>query len=92
VRMLAALPEGKEPVCWFGGGMDLTPCYGFEEDALHFHTVCRDSLAAFGDDKYPRFRPGATSISSSSTATSSAASAASSSTISPKAASRTASR
>ena len=56
VRMLAALPEGKEPVCWFGGGMDLTPCYGFEEDAVHFHTVCRDSLAAFGDDKYPRFK------------------------------------
>ena len=56
VRMLAALPEGKDPVCWFGGGMDLTPCYGFEEDAVHFHTVCRDALAAFGDDKYPRFK------------------------------------
>lgn len=56
VRMLAALPEGREPVCWFGGGMDLTPCYGFEEDAVQFHTVCRDSLAAFGDDKYPRFK------------------------------------
>ena len=56
VRMLAALPEGKDPVCWFGGGMDLTPCYGFEEDAVHFHTTCRDALAAFGDDKYPRFK------------------------------------
>ncbi|MDH6165034.1 coproporphyrinogen III oxidase [Variovorax boronicumulans] len=56
VRMLAALPEGGEPVCWFGGGMDLTPCYGFEEDAVHFHTVCRDALAPFGNDKYPRFK------------------------------------
>jgi coproporphyrinogen III oxidase len=56
VRMLAALPAGGDPVCWFGGGMDLTPCYGFAEDAVHFHTVCRDALAPFGDDKYPRFK------------------------------------
>jgi coproporphyrinogen III oxidase len=56
VRMLAALPEGKEPVTWFGGGMDLTPYYGFEEDAAHFHRVNRDALVPFGDDKYPRFK------------------------------------
>ena len=56
VRMLAALPEGRPPVCWFGGGMDLTPYYGFEDDARHFHSVCRDALAPFGDDKYPRFK------------------------------------
>ena len=56
VRMLAALPEGKEPITWFGGGMDLTPYYGFEEDAAHFHRVNRDALSAFGDDKYPRFK------------------------------------
>jgi coproporphyrinogen III oxidase len=56
VRMLAALPEGKEPVTWFGGGMDLTPYYGFEEDAAHFHRVNRDALLPFGDDKYPRFK------------------------------------
>jgi coproporphyrinogen III oxidase len=56
VRMLAALPEGREPVTWFGGGMDLTPYYGFEEDAQHFHRVIRDALAPFGDDKYPRFK------------------------------------
>jgi coproporphyrinogen III oxidase len=56
VRMLAALPPGGAPVFWFGGGMDLTPYYGFEEDAVHFHTVCRDSLAPFGADKYPRFK------------------------------------
>ncbi len=56
VRMLAALPAGQAPVTWFGGGMDLTPYYGFEEDAAHFHRTCRDALAPFGDDKYPRFK------------------------------------
>ena len=56
VRMLAALPAQGEPVYWFGGGMDLTPYYGFEEDAVHFHATCRDALAPFGDDKYPRFK------------------------------------
>ena len=57
VRMLtAALPAGGEPVCWFGGGMDLTPYYGFDEDAVHFHQTCKDALLPFGDDKYPRFK------------------------------------
>ncbi|RYF69265.1 MAG: oxygen-dependent coproporphyrinogen oxidase [Comamonadaceae bacterium] len=56
VRMIAALPEGREPVCWFGGGMDLTPYYGFEEDAVHFHRACHDALAPFGDGLYPRFK------------------------------------
>ncbi|MFO1270614.1 MAG: oxygen-dependent coproporphyrinogen oxidase [Rubrivivax sp.] len=56
VRMFAALPEGKEPVVWFGGGMDLTPYYGFEDDARHFHRTCADALAPFGADKYPRFK------------------------------------
>ncbi|HEX3139500.1 MAG TPA: oxygen-dependent coproporphyrinogen oxidase, partial [Rhizobacter sp.] len=56
VRMFAALPEGREPVVWFGGGMDLTPYYGFEEDAAHFHRCNRVALAPFGDDKYPRFK------------------------------------
>jgi coproporphyrinogen III oxidase len=56
VRMLAAGRDGQEPATWFGGGMDLTPCYGFEEDAVHFHRVNRDALAPFGADKYPRFK------------------------------------
>lgn len=56
VRMLSAkAPDGTE-VRWFGGGMDLTPIYGFEEDAQHFHRICRDALAPFGEDKYPRFK------------------------------------
>ena len=57
VRMLAATPvDGRPVVCWFGGGMDLTPYYAFEEDAVHFHQTCKDALAPFGDDKYPRFK------------------------------------
>jgi coproporphyrinogen III oxidase len=44
------------PVVWFGGGMDLTPYYGFEEDAAHFHRVCRDALAPFGPGLHPRFK------------------------------------
>ncbi|HEY8710320.1 MAG TPA: oxygen-dependent coproporphyrinogen oxidase [Burkholderiaceae bacterium] len=56
VRMLQVRPAGGEPISWFGGGMDLTPYYGFEEDAAHFHRVNRDALQPFGDDKYPRFK------------------------------------
>jgi coproporphyrinogen III oxidase len=41
---------------WFGGGMDLTPYYGFAEDARHFHAACRDALAPFGADYYPRYK------------------------------------
>ncbi|MFO1262553.1 MAG: oxygen-dependent coproporphyrinogen oxidase [Rhodoferax sp.] len=56
VRMIAAVQPGQEPACWFGGGMDLTPYYGFEEDAVHFHSVCHHALVPFGADKYPRFK------------------------------------
>jgi coproporphyrinogen III oxidase len=56
VRMLAAFPQQGDPAYWFGGGMDLTPYYGFDEDAAHFHGTCRDCLAPFGADKYPRFK------------------------------------
>ena len=57
VRMLAAMPvDGSPVVCWFGGGMDLTPYYAFEEDAVHFHQTCKDALTPFGGDKYPRFK------------------------------------
>ena len=56
VRMLAALRDGQPPVTWFGGGMDLTPYYGFEDDAAHFHRTCRDALHPFGDTLYPRFK------------------------------------
>jgi coproporphyrinogen III oxidase len=41
---------------WFGGGMDLTPYYGFEEDARHFHAACRQALERSGPNYYPRFK------------------------------------
>jgi coproporphyrinogen III oxidase len=47
---------GDADVFWFGGGMDLTPYYGFEDDAIHFHQTCADALAPHGADKYPRFK------------------------------------
>ena len=56
VRMLVATPASGLPACWFGGGMDLTPYYGFEEDAVHFHQTCKAALIPFGGDKYPRFK------------------------------------
>ncbi|TXI74953.1 MAG: oxygen-dependent coproporphyrinogen oxidase [Limnohabitans sp.] len=56
VRMIAAKPEGKDPVAWFGGGMDLTPYYGHDEDAVHFHQTCKDALDPFGGELYPRFK------------------------------------
>jgi coproporphyrinogen III oxidase len=56
VRFLEARKEGAEPVWWFGGGMDLTPYYGFEEDAVHFHQTCKDALSPFGEDYHPRFK------------------------------------
>ncbi|HEX2826429.1 MAG TPA: oxygen-dependent coproporphyrinogen oxidase [Burkholderiales bacterium] len=56
VRAFHAGKEGAEPVWWFGGGMDLTPYYGFEEDARHFHRTCAEALAPFGEDRYPRYK------------------------------------
>ena len=56
VRLFAALPAGREAVSWFGGGMDLTPIYGYEADAVHFHRANRAALAPFGADLYPRFK------------------------------------
>ena len=56
LRFFMATQAGAEPVWWFGGGMDLTPYYGFEEDAIHFHRMCRNALAPFGLEHYPRFK------------------------------------
>jgi len=56
VRMFAALGDDADDVWWFGGGTDMTPYYGFDEDAIHFHRTCRDALQPFGDDLYPRFK------------------------------------
>ena len=51
-----ALTAGAEDIWWFGGGMDLTPYYPFDEDAVHFHATCRDALTPFGESYYPRFK------------------------------------
>jgi coproporphyrinogen III oxidase len=56
VRFFVARKDGADDLWWFGGGMDLTPYYGFEEDAVHFHRCCRDALAPFGAEYHPRFK------------------------------------
>ena len=56
VRFFVATRADAAPVWWFGGGMDLTPYYGFDDDAIHFHRTCRDALAPFGADLYARFK------------------------------------
>ncbi len=56
VRFFVAEKAGTAPVSWFGGGMDLTPYYGFEEDVVHFHGICREALSAFGADTHARFK------------------------------------
>ncbi len=59
VRFLCAHHRSSEvasDVWWFGGGMDLTPYYGFKEDCVHFHQACKDTLAPFSAEYYPRFK------------------------------------
>lgn len=56
VRCFVAMADGEEPVWWFGGGMDLTPYYGFEEDAIHFHQTCKQALKSFDPGYYPQFK------------------------------------
>lgn len=56
VRFFSTSAADGTPVWWFGGGMDLTPYYGYQEDARHFHQTCFDALAPFGDDLHPRFK------------------------------------
>jgi coproporphyrinogen III oxidase len=56
VRFLLASREGEPPLWWFGGGMDLTPYYGIEEDVRHFHATCKAALDPFGSERYPRFK------------------------------------
>ncbi len=51
-------PKSKieTPIWWFGGGFDLTPYYGFEDDAIHWHRIARDAVSPFGETLYPRFK------------------------------------
>lgn len=56
VRCFVASAEDAAPLWWFGGGFDLTPCYGFVEDVVHWHRNARDLCAPFGADLYPRLK------------------------------------
>ncbi|MEY3018887.1 MAG: hypothetical protein RL336_2022 [Pseudomonadota bacterium] len=56
VRFFVAEKEGEEPVWWFGGGYDLTPYYGNEEDCRFWHATARDACLPFGEEIYPRFK------------------------------------
>lgn len=56
IRFFVAEKPGEPAVWWFGGGFDLTPYYGFEEDARDWHRRIRDFCAPYGADVYPRFK------------------------------------
>ncbi len=56
VRFFIATPQDAEPVYWFGGGYDLTPYYGFEDDCVHWHRTAKGACEPFGEDLYPRFK------------------------------------
>lgn len=56
VRFFIAEKAGEPPVWWFGGGFDLTPFYGFEEDARHWHLTAQKLCRPFGDDVYPKYK------------------------------------
>ena len=56
VRFFIASKKGEKPVWWFGGGLDLTPYYGFEEDCVHWHKIARESCQPFGEDVYPEYK------------------------------------
>ncbi|MEM7283276.1 MAG: oxygen-dependent coproporphyrinogen oxidase [Pseudomonadota bacterium] len=56
VRFFLAEKPGADPIWWFGGGFDLTPYYGFEEDAVHWHVQAQAACAPFGEQYYPKFK------------------------------------
>ncbi len=56
VRFFIAHKDDVDPIWWFGGGFDLTPYYGFEEDAIHWHRIARQACDPFGNDTYPRYK------------------------------------
>lgn len=56
VRFFIAYKEGEDPIWWFGGGFDLTPYYGNEEDCKFWHQTAKDLCEPFGSDKYPKYK------------------------------------
>jgi len=56
VRFFVAEEPDKEPIWWFGGGFDLTPFYGFDEDAVHWHTTAKKACLPFGEKVYSKYK------------------------------------
>ncbi len=56
IRFFVAEKDDEAPIWWFGGGMDLTPYYGFEEDCEHFHRTNKTALDSFNTGYYPQFK------------------------------------
>jgi len=56
VRFFVAEESGKQPIWWFGGGFDLTPFYGFDEDAVHWHTTAKKACLPFGEKVYSKYK------------------------------------
>ncbi len=56
VRFFVATKPQADPVFWFGGGFDLTPYYGFEEDAVHWHRTAQQACSPFGREVYPQYK------------------------------------
>ena len=56
VRFFIAEEKGKDPIWWFGGGFDLTPYYGFDEDAIHWHQTAKNACMSFGDKTYQDYK------------------------------------
>ena len=56
VRFFVAEEQGKDPIWWFGGGFDLTPYYGFDEDSVHWHETAKKACIPFGEDVYPKYK------------------------------------
>ena len=56
VRFFVAEESGKKPIWWFGGGFDLTPFYGFDEDTVHWHTTAKKACLPFGEKVYSKYK------------------------------------
>jgi coproporphyrinogen III oxidase len=56
VRFFIAEKDGVEPIWWFGGGYDLTPYYGFDEDCVHWHRTAQQACTPFGADVYTHYK------------------------------------
>ena len=56
VRFFIAEKDGEEPIWWFGGGFDLTPYYGFEDDAVHWHQQAKEACEPFGEELYSGYK------------------------------------